>query len=214
MADADLSPTDSGEQSRIPEWLSGRLGLVVAALAAMWVLEIIDTGLGGRLDGGGIRPRRVDGLDGIVFSPFLHAGFRHLISNTIPFAVLSGLVLLRGSKRWISASVIIVGLGGLLVWGLAPGSNEVHIGASGWVFGLFGFLVASAFFERRPLSIGIGLVTLFLYGGTILFGFVPRPGLSWEGHLFGFVAGVVAAKVLTSRPDKSESAGSDSLASS
>ena len=204
MADADITSTDSGEGSRLPEWLTGRLGLVAAALAIMWGLEVVDTGLGGRLDAQGIRPRRVDGLDGILWSPFLHDGFRHLISNTIPFAVLSGLVLLRGPKRWINASIIIILLGGLLVWGLAIGSNEVHIGASGWVFGLFGFLVASAFFERRPLSIGIGLVTLFLYGGTILFGFVPRPGLSWEAHLFGFIAGIIAARILTSRSTKSD----------
>ena len=192
MADAD-SPITSQDRPAVPEWLTGRLGLVVGALAVMWIAEIVDTVLGGDLDGAGIRPRMVDGLDGILWSPFLHSGFPHLISNTIPFAVLSALVLVRGPRLWINASVIIVALGGLLVWAFAIGSNEVHIGASGWVFGLFGFLVASAFFERRPLSIGIGLITLFLYGGTILIGFVPRPGLSFEGHIFGFVAGVVAA---------------------
>ena len=99
--------------------------------------------------------------------------------------------------------MIIVAVGGLLVWAFALGSNEVHIGASGWVFGLFGFLVASAFFERRPLSIGIGLIALFVYGGTILFGFVPRPGLSVEGHVFGFLAGILAARVLIDRKVKS-----------
>ena len=177
----------------------------------MWIAEIVDTVLGGDLDGAGIRPRMVDGLDGILWSPFLHSGFPHLISNTIPFAVLSALVLVRGPRLWINASVIIVALGGLLVWAFAIGSNEVHIGASGWVFGLFGFLVASAFFERRPLSIGIGLITLFLYGGTILIGFVPRPGLSFEGHIFGFVAGVVAARVLTSRKVKSVASNPDPL---
>lgn len=168
----------------------------------MWVVEILSVGIDS-IDSNGIRPRMLDGLDGILWAPFLHSGFPHLISNTIPFAILSGLVLIRGTRRWISASLIIVVLGGLLVWLFAIGSNENHIGASGWVFGLFGFLVASAFFERRPLSIGIGLITLFLYGGTILFGFVPRPGLSWEGHLFGFIAGVVAARILTAKRAKS-----------
>ncbi len=210
MADAD-SPITSQDRPAVPEWLTGRLGLVVGALAVMWIAEIVDTVLGGDLDGAGIRPRMVDGLDGILWSPFLHSGFPHLISNTIPFAVLSALVLVRGPRLWINASVIIVALGGLLVWAFAIGSNEVHIGASGWVFGLFGFLVASAFFERRPLSIGIGLITLFLYGGTILIGFVPRPGLSFEGHIFGFVAGVVAARVLTSRKVKSVASNPDPL---
>ena len=210
MADADSSTT-SQDRPSVPEWLTGRLGLVAGALVIMWIAEIIDTILGGDLDGAGIRPRSIDGLDGILWSPFLHSGFPHLISNTIPFAILSALVLVRGARRWINASVIIIALGGLLVWALAIGSNEVHIGASGWVFGLFGFLVASAFFERKPLSIGIGLITLFLYGGTILFGFVPRPGLSWEGHLFGFIAGIVAARVLSSRKVKSVAVNPDNL---
>lgn len=203
MANADLSPGESTSSSRVPQWLSGRLGLIVGALSIMWVSEIVDTVLSGRLDRFGIQPREIDGLDGILWSPFLHGGFAHLISNTIPFAVLSALVLVSGVQRYITASVIIVAVGGLLVWAFALGSNEVHIGASGWVFGLFGFLVASAFFERRPLSIGIGLIALFVYGGTILFGFVPRPGLSVEGHVFGFLAGILAARVLIDRKVKS-----------
>jgi membrane associated rhomboid family serine protease len=166
----------------------------------MWFIEIIDTvALDDRLQGNGIQPRSTEGIDGILWSPFLHGGFAHLISNTIPFAILSGLTLVRGVRRYVSASAIIIVLGGLLVWLFAIGSNENHIGASGWVFGLFGFLIASAWFEKRPLSIGLAIVALALYGSTILFGFLPRPGLSWEGHLFGFVAGVAAARILTTR---------------
>lgn len=184
----------------LPPWLRGGLGLVVGALALMWFIEIIDTvALDDRLQGNGIQPRSTEGIDGILWSPFLHGGFAHLISNTIPFAILSGLTLVRGVRRYVSASAIIIVLGGLLVWLFAIGSNENHIGASGWVFGLFGFLIASAWFEKRPLSIGLAIVALALYGSTILFGFLPRPGLSWEGHLFGFVAGVAAARILTTR---------------
>ena len=186
--------------SRLPAWARGGLGIIAGVLALMWVIEIVDTvALNDRLQGNGIQPRTTEGIDGILWAPFLHGGFRHLISNSIPFAILSGLTLVRGIQRWVAASAIIIVLGGALVWLLAIGSNEVHIGASGWVFGLFGFLVASAVFERRPLAIGLALVALVLYGGTILFGFVPRPGLSWEGHLFGFIAGVVAARALTPR---------------
>ena len=210
MADAALSPSESSGRTGVPEWLTGRLGLVAGALAIMWVVEILSVGIDS-IDNNGILPRMLDGLDGILWSPFLHSGFPHLISNTIPFAILSGLVLVRGAKRWLSASAIIIGLGGLLVWAFAIGSNENHIGASGWVFGLFGFLVLSAFFERKPLSIGIGLITLFLYGGTILFGVIPRDGISWEGHLFGFIAGVVAARVLSKRGVKSIETGTDDL---
>lgn len=210
MADAALSPSESSGRTGVPEWLTGRLGLVAGALAIMWVVEILSVGFDS-IDNNGILPRMLDGLDGILWSPFLHSGFPHLISNTIPFVILSGLVLIRGAKRWLSASAIIIGLGGLLVWAFAIGSNENHIGASGWVFGLFGFLVLSAFFERKPLSIGIGLITLFLYGGTILFGVIPRDGISWEGHLFGFIAGVVAARVLSKRGVKSIETGTDDI---
>ena len=210
MADAALSPSESSGRTGVREWLTGRLGLVAGALAIMWVVEILSVGIDS-IDNNGILPRMLDGLDGILWSPFLHSGFPHLISNTIPFAILSGLVLIRGAKRWLSASAIIIGLGGLLVWAFAIGSNENHIGASGWVFGLFGFLVLSAFFERKPLSIGLGLITLFLYGGTILFGVIPRDGISWEGHLFGFIAGVVAARVLSKRGVKSIETGTDDI---
>ncbi len=210
MADADLSPSESSGRAGIPEWLTGRLGLVAGALGIMWVVEILSVGIDS-IDNNGILPRMLEGLDGILWSPFLHSGFPHLISNTIPFAILSGLVLIRGAQRWLAASSIIIGLGGLLVWAFAIGSNENHIGASGWVFGLFGFLVLSAFFERKPLSIGLGLITLFLYGGTILFGVIPSDGISWEGHLFGFIAGVVAARVLSRRNVKSVDPGSEGI---
>ena len=182
------------------------IGLLVATIGIMWVTEIVDTVLGGRLDINGIIPRSIAGLDGILWSPFLHDGFSHLISNTLPLAVLSGLVLLQGVRRWIYASIIIVIVGGLLVWAFAIGSNEVHIGASGWIFGLFGFLVVSAILERKLMSIGIGLVTLFFYGSTMMLGFIPRPGLSWEGHLFGFIAGIIAARILANRDLKLASA--------
>ena len=200
MSEAGVDQTGTPPQPRIPDWLRGGLGLLVLALAAMWVVEIVDTiALDDRMEGNGIRPRSIGGLDGIVWAPFLHGGLPHLISNTIPFLILSGLALARGTRRYLQASLIIIGLGGALVWLFAIGSNENHIGASGWIFGLFAFLVASAWFERRPMSILLGIVAIALYGTTILFGFLPRPGLSWEGHLFGAVAGVVAARVLTKR---------------
>ncbi len=190
--------TLSSRWLRVPRWLRGGLGIIVVALAAMWLIEIVDTiALDSRLEQNGIRPRSADGLDGIVWSPFLHGGFRHLIGNSIPFVMLSALAMTGGLRRYLMASALIILVGGALVWAFALGSNENHIGASGWVFGLFGFLVAAAVFEKRPVSIIVAAAALFLYGGTILFGFVPRPGLSWEGHLFGFVAGVVAARVLS-----------------
>lgn len=203
---ADVRPT--GAQGpvgpyteRVPDWLKGGLGVIVLALAAMWIIELVDSiVLDDRLEQNGIRPRSTDGLDGIAWAPFLHGGLAHVLSNTIPFAVLSALALTGGLRRYLMASALIITIGGALVWAFAIGSNENHIGASGWVFGLFGFLLAAAYFERRVLSIVVAAVALFIYGGTIVFGFVPRPGLSWEGHLFGFVAGLIAARIITRKP--------------
>ena len=110
--------------------------------------------------------------------------------------MLSALTLTGGLARYIKASAIIIVLGGGLVWAFAIGSNENHIGASGWVFGLLGFLLAAAVIERKPVTIAAGLVALVFYW-SLIFGFVPTEGISWEGHLFGFIAGIAAAKFTT-----------------
>lgn len=192
--------TDASTEARAPWWLRGGIGVVAVALATMWFVEALDTFLlDDDLQPNGIRPRSVNGLDGIAWSPFLHVGFRHLISNTIPFVVLSGLVLTRGARRYVIVSIVIIALGGALVWLFALSSNSNHIGASGWVFGLFGYLVAAVWFERKPVSILAAGIAVVLYGSTILFGFLPRPGLSWEGHLFGFIAGIIAARLVSGR---------------
>ena len=181
------------------ETLKANFVLIGVILATMWFIEILDTFvLGNRLQANGIQPRTLAGLDGILWSPFLHGGFAHLISNSVPFVILSALTLTGGVVRYLKASAIIIGLGGLMVWAFAIGSNENHIGASGWVFGLLGFLLAAAVFEKKLGTIAIGLLALFLYW-SFVFGFVPRYGISWEGHLFGFIAGVVAAKLIASK---------------
>lgn len=178
-------------------------GLVFGSIAVMWFTEFLDTILlDDRLQGNGIKPRELSGVLGILWAPFLHGGFLHLLSNTVPFAMLSLLVMARGVERWVTGSAIIIGLGGLLLWLFAFGDNEVHIGASGWIFGLFGLLLSAAYFERKPTSILLAFVALVLYGTTLLFGFIPRPGISWEGHLFGAVAGVAAGWFLAPKPNE------------
>ena len=174
--------------------------LVGGLLSVMWVIEILDTfALGDRLQGNGILPRSTAGLDGVLWSPFLHSGFPHLISNSIPFGVLSLLILTGGRSRYVKSSIIIIVVGGLAVWAFAIGNNENHIGASGWVFGMLGFLLAAAVLEKRPLSILAGFIAIIFYGGTILVSFVPTAGISWEGHLFGFIAGMIAARLTVPR---------------
>jgi membrane associated rhomboid family serine protease len=174
--------------------------LVVAAMAVvMWVLEIIDQVSGGSLDQYGIKPHEADGLvPGIVSAPFLHAGFGHLEGNTVPFLLLGGMIALSGLRRVVLATLIIALVGGLGVW-LFASSGTDHIGASGLVFGYAGYLIARGFFSRSLLHFGVGVAVIGLYGTTLLFGLAPRDGISWQGHLFGAVGGVVAARLLDVR---------------
>jgi membrane associated rhomboid family serine protease len=173
--------------------------IVVAAICAlMWVVEVVDRVLDGRLDRNGIEPRELDGLDGIVWAPFLHADWQHLIGNTIPFLLLGIAIALGGVARLILVVVIVAVIGGLGTWLIAP-SNTVHIGASGIVFGFAGYLVARGVFSRSPLQLLLGVVVVVVWGATLLQGLVPEDGISWQGHLFGAVGGVVAARVLSQR---------------
>lgn len=171
--------------------------LIGTLLAFMWGLEIVDQFLlEGSLDRYGIRPHDMDGLWGVLASPFLHGDFSHLMANSVPFAVLAFLVYARGLAQFLGASLLIIVLGGLGVW-LFAGSGSIHIGASGLVFGYLGFLMLVGFFERSVLGILVSLAVGFLYGG-ILWGVLPgQPGISWQAHLFGFIAGVIAARVVS-----------------
>ena len=177
--------------------------LVVAMAAVMWVVEIADQIGGGRLDAYGIEPREIDGLDGVVFAPFLHAGFDHLIGNTIPFVLLGFAIALGGIARVATVTVIVALVGGLGTWLVAP-ANTVHIGASGIVFGYAAYLVARGIYSRSVMQIVLGAVVLAVWGTTLLRGLVPEDGISWQGHLFGAVGGVVAAWLLhrRARPER------------
>ena len=173
--------------------------IVVGVLAAvMWVVEIVDQVAGGSLDSNGIEPREADGLDGILWAPFLHANWDHLIGNTIPFLLLGIGIALSGAARVILVTAIVAVIGGLGTWLTGP-PNTVHIGASGLVFGYAAYLVSRGAFTRRPLQIVLGLVLVAVWGATLLQGLVPEDGISWQGHLFGAIGGVVAAWVLEQR---------------
>jgi membrane associated rhomboid family serine protease len=170
------------------------LALVAAMVVVMWVVEIVDV-FAGDLDSAGIRPRDPEGLIGVALAPVLHGGFGHLAGNTVPFVVLGMAIALSGLARIVAVTVIVAVVGGLGTWLIAPAAT-VHIGASGLVFGFAAYLVARAAYSRRAWHIAGALVVLFLYGTTLLIGFVPTPGVSWQGHLFGAVGGVVAAWAL------------------
>lgn len=179
--------------------MHSQLGILLWLVGLLWVLELLDLFfLGGSLDRFGIRPRDVDGLSGILFAPFLHGGLGHLVANTVPLLTLGWLVAVRRAAGFVAVTATVVLLGGLGVW-LVGGRNTVHIGASGLVFGYLGYLLLRGYFERSFGSILISIVVGLFYGGA-LWGLLPsRPGISWEAHLFGFLAGVLAARLLARR---------------
>jgi membrane associated rhomboid family serine protease len=163
----------------------------------IWVLELVDFFLGGALNSYGILPREIIGLRGILFAPFLHGGLPHLIANTIPFLTLGWFVMLQETSDFFIVTGITMLVSGLGVW--LFGSPGVHIGASGLIFGYLGFLLLRGYFERNIPSILLSLIVGFLYGGA-LWGVLPTvPGISWEGHLFGFIGGGIAARFLARR---------------
>jgi membrane associated rhomboid family serine protease len=166
--------------------------LIIGFVTAIWVVELVNSFMGHQLNAWGILPRTVHGLMGIPLSPFLHGGFSHVLSNTIIFLGLSSLIAPRGGKVLLWLSLFIILLGGLGVW--VFGRSAIHVGASGLVFGYFGYLVSRAWYERRPGSILVAIVVVVLYGGLIV-GVLPVPGfVSWESHLSGLIAGVLAAR--------------------
>ena len=202
--DGDASGGTSGSTSGGAKWwkspvLRSGFGLLLMSVAVLWIVQIVDeVALSDRLQNDGIYPRNLGGLDGIVWAPFLHAGFDHLISNTLPFLVLGGLVMTQGKRRWIEVTVGVILIGGLLTWIFGRTAN--HIGASGVVFGYFGYLIGWAVFRRSLAAFVTAAVALLLYGGLV-FGLAPRAAMSWEGHLFGALSGLAAARIFSRRPD-------------
>jgi len=169
--------------------------LVVAMIAVMWVSEGVDAVLPASLDAYGIVPRTDDGLAGIVAAPFLHVGFGHLISNTLPFAAMGTAIALSGLRRIALVTLVVALVSGLGTW-LVAGAGSVHLGASGVVFGYGTYLLTRGFFERRALHLVTALVVGFLFGGALLGGLVPQQGISWQAHLFGAIGGILAARTL------------------
>lgn len=184
---------------------TARFQLLSIVLISLWLIEIIDfLVFRGRLNQYGIRPRSLSGLWGIAFAPFLHGDFKHLIANTLPLLTLSWWVMLKSIRTWAMATVIIAFLGGAGTWllgGLFVAGQSVHIGASGLIFGYLGFLLGRGYYERTMGAIAIALFILVTYGAMFWGLFPTQPGISWEGHLFGFIGGIIAAYCLTSNPD-------------
>ena len=202
-----MQTTPARRPNKRSGWVVGG-ATIVSFVALLYVAELVDQLSGHRLDENGIRPLEGDGLWGVIFAPLLHANWAHLMANTGPALVLGFLVALAGLSRFVWATAIVWILGGFGTWLIgdlgSPCGPTDHIGASGLIFGWLTFLLVFGFLTRSGWQIAIGLIVLFLYGG-VLWGAVPVlnvcGGVSWQGHLCGGIAGIIAAYLL-SKPER------------
>ena len=167
---------------------------VIAGINAVFVLVYIaNVALNGYIAKFGILPRDMATWYHIFFSPFIHGSTTHLVNNMIGFSVLAGVCLIRSLSLFFWNSVGIIVIGGALVW--VFGRESFHIGASGWIFGLWSLAIATAWFNRKFIYIVAAIAVLFFYGG-MFFGMLPSdPRISFEAHLFGAIAGVICAAI-------------------
>ena len=172
--------------------------VLLTTTAAAWVVYAGDAVVPGPMLGHGIVPRTTYGPTGIVMAPFLHGSLQHLLANTIPFVILGALILLRGVRAFLTVAIVSALIAGFGTW-LFGSPGTMHIGASGVVFGFFGYLLFRAIYDRRLSSLVIAVVVAALYGASLLMSLVPAEGISWSGHLFGFLGGIYAARLRYSR---------------
>lgn len=171
--------------------ISSPYELLFYLVLLLWMVEIVNLVLGHQLCRFGIFPRTTHGLTGIPLSPFLHGSVAHLFLNTGPLIVLGGLMMTNGRMSFVRSTVLIVLMGGVGIWLI--GRPAYHVGASALIFGYFGYLIAKGVFDRRLRSFFIALLVVAAYGG-LFWGMLPGvPYVSWEGHLCGFLAGIMAA---------------------
>lgn len=170
-------------------WL--RIKLIVGMAVLLSAVHVVNVALGGQLNQFGVIPRSVDSWFHVITAPFIHGSYGHLINNLIGLSIFSAFCLLRSVRFYLLSSAFIIVVSGMLVWVFGRGAS--HIGASGWIFGLWSLSIAIALFDRRFKNIVIALLVVFLYGGMI-YGVLPTdPRVSFEAHLFGAVAGVMCA---------------------
>ena len=183
------------------------LSLLIGIVALMWIVEVINSLDSYRLDSdGGLIPRDVDRVWAIFTSPFLHAGWQHLIDNTIPLVFMGVIIALRGAAKLALVTLIVIVVGGLGTWLIAPAGTST-VGASGVVFGYAAYLFARGLFDRSALEIFTGVVVGVVWGGALLSSVVPHAGISWQAHVCGAIGGVIAAWLLAGRKAASRPPG-------
>ncbi|TVT62871.1 rhomboid family intramembrane serine protease [Amycolatopsis rhizosphaerae] len=196
------APAPTGQRKRILPAQPKAAALVMLSFTALlYVIELVDVALGGRMNGEGVVPRTLSGLDGVVWAPLLHASWSHLAANTVPVLVFGFLAMATGLTRWIVVTALIWVISGLGVWLTGPADTST-IGASGLAFGWLAYLLVRGLFNRAIGQLLVAAVLLALWGGT-LWGLLPgADGISWQAHLFGALGGILAAW-LAARADRS-----------
>lgn len=176
---------------RIHQYLPLTAGFIVILL----IIQLINWILRYHLNILGIWPRKAFGWIGIPFSPFLHGSWGHVILNSVPLFIFSNLILLQGLKIYVTVSIIIILLGGLLIWAFAR--SGIHVGASALIMGYLGYIAIGVYYHPTPLSFIVGIVSIF-YFSSMFTNLLPAQDkrVSWEGHVFGFIAGIAAAYLL------------------
>jgi membrane associated rhomboid family serine protease len=146
----------------------------------------------------GIIPRHLIGLPGIIFAPLLHANFNHIFFNSIPLIVLSAFILINGLQYYLVVTLLITLLSGLAIWCFAK--NGLHVGASGLITGYWGFLVSNVYQHITPISLILAALSVYYFAGIFLGVFPREKGVSWQGHLFGLLAGIAASYIVQLYP--------------
>jgi membrane associated rhomboid family serine protease len=180
----------------VPDSLRMRIVALSVFLGLIWFVWLLDavTPGAGSAAGVGIVPRTLHGLDGILVAPFIHASLEHVLANTVPLLVLGALILLRGVPEFLFVILVSGLVGGFGTWCFGSGGGQ-HVGASGVVFGFFGYLVFRTAFDRRVSSAVVTLVVAGLYGTAMATSLIPQDMMSWSSHFFGFIGGFVAARM-------------------
>lgn len=167
------------------------LDLLLKIISIPWAIFFINAFLGHRLWLLGIFPRKIYGLPGILCAPILHANFNHIFFNTIPLVVLTNFLLINGLSFYLDITLKITLISGALIWCFAkPG---LHIGASALITGYWGFLVVNIYNTGTITAIILGIVSLYYFIGIFIGIFPSEKGVSWEGHLFGLLAGAMVS---------------------
>jgi len=167
------------------------LNFLLTILGVVWAIQLVNATSGYHLNKWGIYPRRFDGLLGIFLSPFLHGSYQHLFLNSIPLFILGALVLVAGKLFFLKISLLIIFISGFVVW--LFGRPVYHVGASSLILGYWGFLLFNAYTERSAIALFLALLCLYYLGGLVFSLFPQEERVSWEGHLAGFLSGILTS---------------------